>query len=450
MFLTLCLLSAIFLLLFFLHLQNMNVGYISSVAAFLIPSLFLPVVFHGGGVGVSSGGSPLFNLSLIFSQGAFLAIALFSLHKDSEANPARVSINSTAKSSTLFFGFVLLLMQFIAAFTSSPRVVPVVETFLFSSFIIVFYGMSFDKLQITIVKVNFFIAIVVLLGILLRFRWGSVDEYSAYFEPGIYISPFNSFLGLPSRVAGPFGSGQDLGIFCSMSFALTVFKRNNSYVWVSFQSLVFIFLGTLSGSRTFYISFFTAVLLKTLSSLAKKLSIKFLPIAIPGLLTLYLLVTRLFLPVVTSSENVNVIGGRSLLWKTIVEHSSDNRFLGHGPNTLAPFMHTALGVFAYGHAHNSILQYLWDFGIPGALAVIFFIISWLVTINSQQKSGINKLCILLVFLTIQTELTFQLQLDYRGLLGLLLFVAIIDSGKSNSSTQKECMADGYARERYEK
>jgi O-antigen ligase len=441
MVLSFCVVSAIFLLVYFLHLQNENVGYLSFVAAFLIPSLFLPVIFRGAVVSVNSGGSPLFNLVLISSQGAFLAVAFFSIHEESEAKPTKESLNTAAKYSTLFFGFALLLMQFILAFTSSPRVIPVIQTFIFSSSIIILRRMSFEKLQISIVKVFFFISMVVLLGILLRFPWSSVDDYNFYIQEGIYFSPFKSLLGLPSRTAGPFGSAQDLGIFCAMGFALTIFKKISSSAWVSFHALVFFFLGSLSGSRTFYVTLFTAVILKALSSVTKKQSINFLPIAIAGLVTVYFVVTTLFLPAVSSSQNVALIGGRSVLWQTIFEHWSDNGLLGYGPNTLQPFMYSLLGFAAYGHAHNSILQYLWDFGIPGALAIILCIISWIVTIGSQKKSGVNKLCIFLVYLTIQSEITFDLVLRFKGLLILLFYAAIIENGKFNSPTQKEKITD---------
>jgi O-antigen ligase len=113
-------------------------------------------------------------------------------------------------------------------------------------------------------------------------------------------------------------------------------------------------------------------------------------------------------------------------------------------------MHSVLGKLVYGHAHNSILQYLWDFGVPGAMAIILFIISWIITINSQKKSSENVLCIFLVFLVIQTEISFELGLTHKGILVMLFYSAIIDNRRSNGSVQKESIADGYARERYEK
>jgi len=450
MFLTFAVVSAIFLLFYFLHVQNENVGYLSFVSAFLIPNLILRGLFRGSNATVSSGGSPLFNIFLIFLQGAFLAVAIFSIRKETEPNPAKESLNTGARSAALFFGFFLILMQFVSAFTSSPRVIPLLQFFLFSFSIIFLRQMSFEKLKISIVKVFVLMAVVIFLSILLRFRWAIVDEYSAYYEPGIYFSPFNSLLGLPTRISGPFGSGQDLGIFCSMGFTLTIFTKINSSVRVSFYALVFIFLGTLTGSRTFYITLFTAVLLKTLSSVMKKQSINFLPIAIAGLVAVYFVVTRLFLPMVSNSKNVELVGGRTLLWQTILQHWSDNGLLGHGPNTLQPIMYALLGIAPYGHAHNSILQYLWDFGILGAVAIVFFIISWIVTIDSQKNSGVDKLCIFLVFLVIQTEITFELGMSYKGLLVMLFYSAIIDNHKSNGSTQKEKITDDYAREPYEK
>ena len=450
MFLTLCVISGLFLLVYFLYLQNENVGYLSFVAAFLIPTLFLPVVVPGGVAGVSSGGGPLFNLLLISFQGAFLAVALFSIRKETEPNPTKESLNTGAQSATLFFGSVLLLMQSISAFTSSPRVIPLVQFFLLLLSLIILRNMSYEKLTTATTHFFLFVAVCVLVGIFLRFSWGGFDWSGDEIPSDIYFSPLSSVLGFPARLAGPFGSPQDLGIFCSMGLALTIFSKVNSNVRVSFYSFIFIVLGTFTGSRTFYITIFAAILLKALSSLTKKYDINLLPISILGYFALYGFVTTLFLPTVSKSANINEVGGRTELWQTIFRHWSDNGLLGHGPNTLATFMHSVLRKQAYGHAHNSILQYLWDFGIPGVMAIVLFIVSWLVSMNSQKRSGLNALCIFLVFLTIQSELTFQLGLGFKGLLALIFYSAIIDIHKSNVSTQKEKITDDLAREPYEK
>jgi O-antigen ligase len=441
MVLILCSLLAIFFLVFFVLQSNENVGYFSLVGAFVIPGIFLKFILTEGPTSVSSGGSPRYNLLLIFSQGIFLAVALFTFGIESKANTAKRSLNTAAAYSTLFFGFVLLLMQFISAFNSSPRVIPLIHTFLFSSSIIALRNMRFEKLQIAIAKVFLIIAIIVLLGILLRFKWGTGDEYVAFYEQGIYFSPFNSLLGLPSRIAGPFGSAQDLGIFCSMGFALTIFCNLKSSATKLSSSLVFIFLGTLTGSRTFYIAVFTSIVLAALYSFSKKYNLNFLILAILGFFVVYFFVTKFFLSNFSNSSNVSEIGGRTLLWQTIFRHWADNGLLGFGPNTLESYMHSQLGVLVYGHAHNSILQYLWDFGAPGVFAIISFIISWIMTMNSRKLYGRNALCIFLVFLTIQTEITFQIGLGFKELVVLLFVLAIIDDRTPKISRQESEKTD---------
>jgi len=443
-------LCAAFLLLVLLYKRNEKVGYLCFSAAFLIPSLFLPVVVPGGVKSVSAGGSPLYNLLLIASQGLFLTVALFSIPEEPEPKPLRKFLNTEARSATLFFGLTLLLMQLISAYTSSPRVIPLITIFLFIFSIFIARQMSFEKFYDSIERVFFFIAVVVLLGILLRFEWGSVDQYSSLYESGVYFSPFGSVLGLPVRVAGPFGSAQDLGIFCSMGFALAIFNNVKSSLRVIFCSLIFIFLGSLTGSRTFYITILTAICLNIVYHLSKKYTSLYLPLAILGFVVVYIVVSELFLPTISSTSNVKEIGGRSLLWQTIFQHWSDNGLFGQGPNTLSAYMKARLGFWQYGHAHNSLLQYLWDFGILGAVSFTLFLISWIVTMASRKHGGLKQLCVFLTFMTIQSEISFEIDLRFKGLLVMFFYLALIDVRPFTSSTYKEEMNKDIATESHEK
>jgi O-antigen ligase len=179
-------------------------------------------------------------------------------------------------------------------------------------------------------------------------------------------------------------------------------------------------------------------------------NVNFLALAISGFFVVYFFVTKFFFLIFSSSRNVSEVGGRTLLWQTILRHWADNGLLGFGPNTLETYMHSQLGILAYGHAHNSILQYLWDFGVPGVVAIVFFIVSWIMTMNSRKLDGINALCIFLAFLTIQTEITFNIGLGFKGILVLLFVSAIIDDRTLKNSTHKKEKTDDNARVPHEK
>jgi O-antigen ligase len=273
------------------------------------------------------------------------------------------------------------------------------------------------------------VALLILAGFLLRVQWGSINEYDAYIEAGIYFSPFNSFLNLPARVAGPLVSPQALGMFCTSGLTLSVFQKSNSTVRLLVYSVIFFIVGTCTGSRTFYITVFVIIFLKGISFLPKQYKVAFLPSVGIGLLAVYFIISKFFLPLVSSSKNVGVIGGRSYLWETILAHWGDNGLLGHGPNTLETYMHTELGQAPYGHAHNSLLQYLWDFGVLGAVSFIVFIVGCIVTMYSRKPIDLNPLCILLVSLTIQSEPFLAIAMTFNGIYTLLLFLAVFEDSR---------------------
>ena len=178
-----------------------------------------------------------------------------------------------------------------------------------------------------------------------------------------------------------------------------------------------------------------------LSNVSKKFNLSFIPLALLGVVTLYFATTKIFLPLVSSGRNVEQIGGRSYLWQTIFEHWDDKGFLGQGPGTLRPFMYTNLGISEYGHAHNSALQYLWDFGVIGIIVFLLFQVSWIISVNSRKQDGLNDMCILLVLLSIQTELSLVIELSYKGIFGLLFLLAIFVHGptrvKGNYNSESE-------------
>jgi O-antigen ligase len=76
-------------------------------------------------------------------------------------------------------------------------------------------------------------------------------------------------------------------------------------------------------------------------------------------------------------------------------------------------MKARLGFWQYGHAHNSLLQYLWDFGILGALSFTLFLIGWIVTMASRKHGGLKQLCVFLTFMTIQSEISFEIDLRFK-------------------------------------
>jgi O-antigen ligase len=90
-----------------------------------------------------------------------------------------------------------------------------------------------------------------------------------------------------------------------------------------------------------------------------------------------------------STGGIQSFSGRTGIWKITLEHWSDRGSLlgNQGVYSLKDYSSENVGRLIFFHAHNLVLQYLWDWGLLGLVLVITFCLAILLMSNSQGKPG---------------------------------------------------------------
>jgi hypothetical protein len=422
--------------------RSANFGYLMFVASFLFPQIIVNAIFRTP-VATSAGGSPIYNIAIIGTIGFFLFATLVLLDDNENHSKFRLSSYSVSQYFVLIAWVILLLLKYWEAISTPTPILPLSEIILYSPTIFIAQKLEVKRFFDALLSIQFSLTVLIFLSFIFKYQWTAFDEYSNIFEAGIYISPLNHYFGLPIRVSGPFGSAQALGIFCGLAFSVALFSEQRLSKKHILYAFSFATLGTFSGSRTYYLVLLSACLLKIMSGLGKRFSIDSFFVAIFAMTTGIISMFQFILPKISDQNNVAQVGGRSLLWETILKHWNDGGLIGNGPNTIRDYMITNTGKYAYGHAHNTALQYLWDFGIIGILTYLTVIVSLLLSLKSRVETKNSLFFILPIFLVIQSETTFQMEFSMFGLDSIMLLVAAcgILSKSQQISTIEVCDND---------
>jgi hypothetical protein len=111
-----------------------------------------------------------------------------------------------------------------------------------------------------------------------------------------------------------------------------------------------------------------------------------------------------------TAQNIQSFSGRLPLWGFIWSQwlnvfTPFQKLFGYGPQTLGPIAEAHFNQPAYGHAHNALLQYFWDFGILGGSCFLIIQFS-VINLPFKKKKNIQMLILCLGLLSLQTEVFF--------------------------------------------
>lgn len=425
------LIIAIFLLALLLNsaFGSGGLGYIFLTSAFLLPQIILLQLIPGGNVGINSGGSPLYNLALLGLQCGL--VLLFLTNRQIAHKSSIKSFPNDLKSSSLFTDisfFLMIFLNLLESFLSTTKIIPVSQAllYLFVALLIKKKIINFDTFLRSILNSSFVLIGIIFLSIVFRYNWNQSSADFDLLQSDIYFSPIGSMLGLSVHNGGPFGAPNDLGIFCAficcLAMSTRILSRNIQIPLAILSALT----GSMSGSRTFYLLFACSCMLAILSHvlpadigiLMKTLSVSFL------VLFIYFMGNLFVSKITSNARNVSTLSGRSTLWRLILENWQEKGFFGHGPNTLRPYMITHTWEIAFGHAHNSFLQYLWDWGVLGALCYLSFFLNAYIVTATKVAAGRSLFYFLCLVLCLQTELNVSFDMTYKGVFALLIYASL--------------------------
>jgi len=446
------------LILFPILLHNLQTAKEESFALWLfLPTILLQLnddVLQQNPIGLA-GGSFLLNIVQLVS---IFVPALMVILIGSKLRLARIVRREGIAYKAYYLSWmILILFGIYGAVLSKTRIMPFafIVGFAFMFFQASSKRIRFENYINAIVKLSVVSAIVIWIGSFIKFPWiawggqGIGNQYflSQYSGAGtqveqteIYISPLNHFFGFPVRVSSFFNGGpQIMALFFAMAFVSSLYS---TYSWQKRFVTLFLFCtGTLTGSRTFYvmalvgaISYLAHHLLQTRGARGWRLTLFSVPIVV-------IFLVNLLLPlVVHNSRNLATISGRSVLWGIILRDWSSNGLLGHGPRTLTDWV-SQFSYFEFGHAHNNILQYLWDYGLLGAIVSILVSLGSLVLFYGSSRHSWAGLAIALALISGVTELTLSPDISNTLVPFWILLVAGISELRSYKTDGNEDSRD---------
>ncbi|MHA6317010.1 O-antigen ligase family protein [Altererythrobacter sp. CAU 1778] len=93
---------------------------------------------------------------------------------------------------------------------------------------------------------------------------------------------------------------------------------------------------------------------------------------------------RIFAKGMTESKTQSVMSGREAFWAETATRIADHPWFGHGEGQ---FRHVvAVAEQSYNHPHNSVLQFLFQWGVVGTLAVALMLLPTLLALPAKLKA----------------------------------------------------------------
>ena len=353
--------------------------------------------------GLASGGasSPLQIGICVVISGAVLVLFL-------SQNSAREKVSfEYSKFPLIIFAWIgLILLQCVSVYLDPTKWVPIASLMCFaiSSVSIFFFGSDLEKILRAITYWGLIGSGVIVMGIVSKKEWTATDSNftDSLYEKNTYFSPLSELIGLPTRNNFYFNSGpQILGITFALLFCVALALSSSTLKWGSL--VLFLGIGSLSGSRTFYGVVIMVTVVQILLTRSKFVDFNLLKIA--GVLVGITVSVFYTFSTITSNTGISTLNGRSIIWSLITTHWNDNSLLGHGPGSLAAFARNSYTYFPFVHAHNSFLQLLWDYGILGVSLAILISALVLISIDLRAMQGFTLVVIGLF--VVQTEITLE-------------------------------------------
>ena len=407
------------------HMRN----YYLFVSIF-INQLFLVFIFGVNLKSIYEGASIFINLAILYTSIVPLAVIMLSRRK---AKLFSMKPGSNLNNEILRWSWLLIFFfGSYAAIVAKAKLMPIATVFMFGVilFTILQRDYNFDLMIIAVYRIFGVISGLLNLSFIFKFDWTryvvqSVDvlnlDYSTYF------SPLGSLLDLPPRVYGPFAGGQISAVFSLFGIACyfsSNFPRKNPVLLISL-----IAFGSFSGSRTFYLTLACLITFHIVKRILPQGYIEYWVSLVFGLGILALALFFFLLPLISANNQTLMnFTGRSALWNMILEDWSNNGILGHGPNTLTNYSIENIN-FPFAHAHNSFLQYLWDFGVPGILSLVLIIWTTCLEASKTQKGRNEVIGLVITLMCIQTEPTLIIGITLIGWYWLIPLIYVFSSNQ---------------------
>jgi O-antigen ligase len=387
---------------------------------YLLISIFmnqLALVFFIGvnPQGVYEGASIFVNLSIIYTSAVPLLVLLLTrptrmLH--SEKKPSAIS------SELLKWSWVAIyLFGVYSSILATTKLLPMACTFIFGVvlYLVIEGDFNFEMILTAVYKFFGTVATFLNLSFIFRFDWSryvvqTEDILNA--DSTTYFSPIAAILDLPTRMAGPFASSQVTGMFSVFGIACYLSSKDaDKKKFFLFTLIVF---GSFSGSRTFYLTLICLIVYHLIKNFLPQETIAFWIFLFFGFAVTAALVYKFILPIISpNSSTLTNLTGRTKLWELILKNWSSDGFFGHGPESLTQYSLERL-YFPFAHAHNSFLQFLWDFGIPGISVIISMILFLCVAASKNPADRSQVVGLILILLLIQTEPTIRVGTQVTG------------------------------------
>jgi len=402
---------------------------------FFMNQLWLVLLFGSHPEGAYESGSILTNLITLFVSAIPLIILLVSSSKKNIFESTRSNLSTVLLRGSWI---AYLLLGIYSAFSATTKLMPVSAAIMFSLLLyLIFEGnFNFNYTVIAIYRLFSSYTTIIIFTYFVRFNWnqyivGSQNELID-FEAATYFSPLASFFNLPPRASGPFGNPQSAAVFSlfgiSCYFAAKL-PSKNLYALISLVTF-----GSLTGSRTFYVTLICIIAYNLISKKLPESSLAFWVSILIAMATTVFIIYFFILPqLVENTTTIKSFTGRSTLWNLILHNWNSNGLLGHGPNTLREFAENHVYV-PFAHAHNSVLQSLWDFGLLGLTCIMLLFASQIISISVNPSERNRVAGILLCLLIIQTEPTLQVGIGLSSWYWLVPLIFVFSKNNDNQSS----------------
>ena len=252
---------------------------------------------------------------------------------------------------------------------------------------------------------------------ILLVEWQS-DSVKSVFIPSdsFRFSPFSGLLNVSGRQSYFATDPQSFAILSLVFFAIVIFSKR---LLVRFVGVISVFIvGSSTQSRLFYIGcILIAILL-----LFERFSNNARYIRIPVILILA--VSNLIVPFTlasTTEQGLSSFSGRTTIWRLVLDNwNGQSVFFGNfGSLRMATFAREQGSSLIFYHAHNLLLEYLWNWGILGCIIVFLLFLAIFVLCINVQTGGYLIACSLLISGLIEPSL--GAQLSDKFFIALLLF-----------------------------
>lgn len=251
---------------------------------------------------------------------------------------------------------------------------------------------------------------------ILLVEWQPVlDKFAPVPADSLRFSPFAGLLNVSGRQSYFATDAQSFAILSLFFFTIVIASKS---LLVRFVGVTAVFIvGSSTQSRLFYLGCILIVIL----FLCERISNNARYIRIPVILILA--ASNLITPFILASptaEGLNSLSGRTSIWRQVLDNwDLQSVFFGNsGELPMSTFSREQGSSLIFYHAHNLLLDYLWNWGILGCIFVVLLLLLIVVLCGNMQTGGYLISCSLLLSGLIEPSI--ELQLSDKNFIAVLV------------------------------